>query len=41
MFFYNEIIAMGEAYASKAGCMNGIKSIKKNAPIVEIEDQTA
>lgn len=36
----NEIIAVSEAYTSKAGCMNGIESVKKNAPIAEIEDQT-
>ncbi|TGC11324.1 YegP family protein [Methanolobus halotolerans] len=36
-----EIIAVGQAYASKAGCMNGIESVRKNAPvadIVEIEE---
>ncbi|MBQ6695220.1 MAG: YegP family protein, partial [Lachnospiraceae bacterium] len=27
-----QIIATGEGYKSKAGCMNGIESIKKNAP---------
>ncbi|MEU0937209.1 YegP family protein [Embleya sp. NPDC005971] len=27
-----EIIAVGEAYESEAGCRNGIASIKKNAP---------
>ena len=35
-----QIIATGEGYKSKAGCMNGIESIKKNAPeapIVEAE----
>lgn len=35
-----EIIATGEAYNSKEGCINGIESIKKNAPtatIVELE----
>ncbi|MBR6740487.1 MAG: DUF1508 domain-containing protein [Clostridia bacterium] len=26
------IIATGESYVSKAGCLNGIKSIAKNAP---------
>ncbi len=31
-----EVIAAGEAYESKAACMNGIESIKKNAPIAEI-----
>ncbi len=31
-----EIIATSEAYTSKAACMNGIESVKKNAPIAEI-----
>jgi uncharacterized protein YegP (UPF0339 family) len=31
-----EIIAVGEAYASKEGCVNGIESVKKNAPIAKI-----
>ncbi len=30
-----EIIASSEAYESKAGCMNGIESVKKNAPDAE------
>jgi uncharacterized protein YegP (UPF0339 family) len=36
----NEIIAVSEAYTSKAACMNGIESVKNNAPIAEIDDQT-
>jgi hypothetical protein len=36
-----EVIAQGEAYASKAGAINGIESVKKNAPIAEIDDQTS
>ncbi len=36
----NEIIAVSEAYTSKAACMNGIESVKENAPVAEIEDQT-
>lgn len=32
-----EIIATGEGYKSKAGCLNGIESIKKNAPDATIE----
>lgn len=35
-----QIIATGEGYKSKSGCMNGIESIKKNAPeapVVEAE----
>mgnify|MGYP003299760260 FL=1 len=35
-----EIIATGEAYESKAGCMNGIESIRKNAPEASIEDKS-
>ena len=27
-----EIIMTGEGYSSKAACMNGIESVKKNAP---------
>ena len=36
-----EIIASGEAYESKAACLNGIESIKKNAPdapVVELKE---
>jgi uncharacterized protein YegP (UPF0339 family) len=36
-----EIIAVGEAYESKAGVLNGIESIKKNAGEAEVVDQTA
>ena len=35
-----EIIAVGEAYESKASCLNGIKSIQKNAPIAVLVDDT-
>jgi uncharacterized protein YegP (UPF0339 family) len=35
-----ETIAVGEAYESKDGCVNGIESVKKNAPIAEIVDLT-
>ena len=35
-----EIIAVGEAYESKASCLKGIKSIQKNAPIASVEDTT-
>jgi hypothetical protein len=31
-----ETIATGEAYSSKDGCVNGIESVKKNAPIAKI-----
>ena len=36
----NEIIAVSEAYTTKAKCLNGIDSVKKNAPKAAIEDQT-
>ena len=35
-----EIIAVGEAYESKASCLKGIKSIQKNAPVAAIIDET-
>ncbi len=35
-----EIIATSEVYASKDACENGIASVKKNAPIAPVEDQT-
>ena len=35
-----EIIATSEVYTTEAACMNGIESVKKNAPIAAIEDQT-
>jgi uncharacterized protein YegP (UPF0339 family) len=31
-----EIIAVSEAYSSKDACLNGIESVKKNAPIAKI-----
>jgi uncharacterized protein YegP (UPF0339 family) len=36
----NQVIATGEGYSSKAGCKNGIESVKKNAPKAEVMDQT-
>jgi len=35
------VIATSEIYSSIASCKNGIESVKKVAPIAEIEDQTA
>ncbi len=32
-----EIIVTGEGYKAKAGCLNGIDSIKRNAPDAEVE----
>ena len=31
-----EVIATGEGYSSKAACMNGIESVKKNAAKAKI-----
>ncbi len=31
-----EIIATSEAYNSKDGCVGGIESVKKNAPIAKV-----
>ena len=36
-----EIIAVGESYETKAGALNGIESIRKNAPEAELVDQTS
>ena len=35
-----EVIATSEVYTTEAACMNGIESVKKNAPVAEVEDQT-
>ena len=35
-----ETIATSEVYSSESACMNGIESVRKNAPVAEIEDQT-
>jgi len=35
-----EVIATSEVYTTKAACLNGIESVKKNAAVAEIEDQT-
>ena len=35
-----EVIANSEIYTSKSACMNGIKSVKANAPVAAVEDQT-
>lgn len=36
-----EVIATSEVYNSNAACKNGIASVQKNAPVAEIENQTA
>ena len=35
----NEVIAVSEGYTTKIACMNGIESVKKNAPVAVIDDQ--
>lgn len=35
-----EIIATSEQYTTKAACLNGIESVRKNAPDAEIKDET-
>ena len=34
-----QIIAVGAGYKAKAGCLNGIASVQKNAPDAEIVEQ--
>lgn len=35
-----QVIATSEIYNSMAACKNGIESVRKNAPVAPIEDQT-
>jgi hypothetical protein len=35
-----QVIATSESYESKAAMLNGIESVKKNAPIAQIDDQS-
>jgi len=35
----NETIAVSEGYTTKEGCMNGIESVKANAPTAKIVEQ--
>lgn len=35
-----QIIAVSEVYGSENACLNGIESIRSNAPVANIEDQT-
>ena len=35
-----QVIATSEVYTTKDACENGIASVKKNAPIANVEDQT-
>ena len=34
-----QTIATSEGYGAKAGCLNGIDSVKRNAPVAEIDEQ--
>ena len=36
-----QVIATSEVYDSKVACVNGIESVRKNAPVAAFEDQTA
>lgn len=35
-----QVIATGEGYKTKASALNGIDSIRKNAPDAPVDDQT-
>ena len=35
-----EVIATSEVYTSENGCLNGVESVRKNAAIANLEDQT-
>ena len=35
-----EVIATSEVYKTKVSCLNGVKSVAKNAPVANVEDQT-
>ena len=35
-----EVIATSEVYESEAACKNGVESVRKNAPVANVEDQT-
>ena len=35
-----EVIATSEVYTSRAACLNGIESVRKNAAAAKLEDQT-
>ena len=34
-----QIIAVGEGYKAKVGCLNGIESVRKNAPEAEVVEE--
>ena len=35
-----ETIAVSEGYTAKSGAKNGIESVKKNAPVAEVVDES-
>ena len=35
-----QVIATSEVYESKAACLKGVESVRKNAPVANLEDQT-
>ena len=35
-----QVIATSEVYTTMAACKNGIESVRRNAPIAKLEDQT-
>lgn len=35
-----QIIAVGEAYKAKSSCLNGIESVRKNAPDADLVEET-
>jgi uncharacterized protein YegP (UPF0339 family) len=36
-----QVIATSESYESKSAALNGIESVKRNAPNAEVDDQTS
>ena len=35
-----EVIATSEVYTTEDACRNGVESVRKNAPVAAVEDQT-
>ena len=35
-----QTVAVSEVYDSRAACLRGVESVRKNAPIAKLEDQT-
>ena len=36
-----QVIGVSEIYTTKAACLKGVESVRKNGPIANLEDQTA